>query len=302
MKRPEPIKDNIAGITYIRLLCDKDSEAVRVLLNENLAFDHLFPSLLAEKLDENRDPELSLIAEIGGTLVGMVSGVIGERKRGFIKMMAVHRDHQRQGIGSTLLHQVERVFNARGVEEIRLGESAPNYLWPGVDVRYRAASAFFEKQGYRRFGGTSNLEVDLKTREFTLPTPNGYTIHRALPEDKNPLMAFLSEHFPSWRGEAAVCFINDPISLFLARRGGALAAFAAHEANNRGTGCFGPMGTAPPFRGRGLGRVLLARCLNDMKNRGFDRATIPWVGPVAFYVRNAGARVARYFVRFQKKL
>ena len=81
-----------------------------------------------------------------------------------------------------------------------------------------------------------------------------------------------------------------------------MIGFAAHDANNVGTGWFGPMGTAPEFRGRRIGEVLLKRCLADTRAQGLTQATIPWVGPTEFYERTVRARITRRFVRLEKRL
>ena len=86
------------------------------------------------------------------------------------------------------------------------------------------------------------------------------------------------------------------------RHKGTVIAFAAWEANNLGMGWFGPMGTAPEARGEGIGRLLLLRCLEDMRNAGRRCATIPWVGPVPFYEQTVGARVWRTYIRYEKTL
>ncbi len=79
-------------------------------------------------------------------------------------------------------------------------------------------------------------------------------------------------------------------------------AFSAYDANNRGTGWFGPMGTEPAARSQGIGQVLLFHCLADMAAQGHHHATIPWVDPVDFYRRCAGAAVSRIFHRYEKVL
>jgi hypothetical protein len=57
-------------------------------------------------------------------------------------------------------------------------------------------------------------------------------------------------------------------------------------------GIFGPMGVDPALRGKHLGCLLARRALESIKQLGFARAVIPRVGPVEFYERCCGARVA----------
>ena len=115
-------------------------------------------------------------------------------------------------------------------------------------------------------------------------------------------MAIVAAHWPAWRGEVTNALRNDPISLHLALDPEGVLGFAAYDTNNLGMGWFGPMGTVPAAEGQGLGRVLLWRCLRDQKAQGHAAAIIPWVGPIAFYRRYAGARIARRFDRYAKRM
>jgi N-acetylglutamate synthase-like GNAT family acetyltransferase len=132
--------------------------------------------------------------------------------------------------------------------------------------------------------------------------PAGIEVRRALRADAPALNAFLDSHWPSWRAEAAVALASEPATLHLALRDGRVVGFAAWDANNRGTGWFGPMGVDPRERGSGLGCVLLHRCLDDMRAQGHDAAVIAWVDNAPFYERCAGAVPSRNFARFEKLL
>jgi GNAT superfamily N-acetyltransferase len=194
------------------------------------------------------------------------------------------------------------------VASVRVGESAPNYLTPGLDARYTPGVLFFEKHGYRRIGETCNLEVELDVRPWDTGTEEaelaarGYTIRRAEKGDFGAIRAFLRDHWPAWIAEVEVALSNRPATLHLAWKAGEVVAFAAYDANNIGLGWFGPMGTAPSARGQGLGGVLLRRCLHDQRAQGHRRAIIPWVGPIAFYAHHADAALARIFYRYEKDL
>jgi mycothiol synthase len=59
------------------------------------------------------------------------------------------------------------------------------------------------------------------------------------------------------------------------------------------------MGTTPPCRGLGIGRILLWRCLNDLRDAGHETAVIPWVGPIGFYSRHCDCVLERVFWRYR---
>ena len=97
-------------------------------------------------------------------------------------------------------------------------------------------------------------------------------------------------------------FNSDPIAIHVALVAGEVQAFSGHNGNNIGMGWFGPMGTDPSLRGKGIGEVLLKRCLQDMKDWGLKTSIIPWVGPIGFYAHFANAVISRVFWRFEKRL
>jgi len=55
-------------------------------------------------------------------------------------------------------------------------------------------------------------------------------------------------------------------------------------------------------QGRGLGRILLFRCMDDLKQMGHEKAEICWTGPISFYARTAGAVMSRIFWSMEKQL
>jgi predicted N-acetyltransferase YhbS len=152
------------------------------------------------------------------------------------------------------------------------------------------------------------LTVDLTQNDFATAEPEarltarGITVRRAESGDSQAVLAVVQTHWPIWHAEVTHALSNDPISLHLALQQGRILGFAAYDTNNLGTGWFGPMGTVPAAEGQGLGRVLLWRCLRDQKAQGHATAVIPWVGPIDFYTRYAGARIARIFDRYAKRI
>ena len=297
----------------LRGLRRDDAAPLLAMWNATARFDPLTPELLEEKTwnDPGFDPGLALVCEDEGHVAGFAMGVLRAAEgspRGVVKLAAVGVDHRRRGIGARLLGELEQALGERGAATARVCESAPNYLTPGVDSRYSAAPYFFEKLGYRRIGEACNMSVDLSAPVYDLPgaearvAAHGLSVRRAGPGDRASLAALLLAHWPSWQAEVNRALGNEPPTVFLCQRDGETLAFAAWDANNRGTGWFGPMGTAPEARRRGLGQLLLYRCLEDIRERGLDYATIPWVDPVEFYRRCAGAAVERVFHRYEKVL
>ena len=297
----------------LRALLRDDAAPLLAMWNAAARFDPLTPELLDEKTwsDPGFEPGLALVCEDEGAIAGFAMGVVRDGEsgpRGIVKLAAVAVGRRREGIGNRLLTALEKSLRERGATTVRVCESAPNYLTPGVDSRYSAAPHFLENRGYVRIGEACNMSVDLSAPVYDMAAAearvaaHGLGVRRAAPGDRAALAGLLAAHWPSWQAEVDRALNNEPATVFLCEHAGETLAFAAWDANNRGTGWFGPMGTAPGARRRGLGQLLLYRCLDDIRERGLAYATIPWVDPVEFYRSCAGAAVERVFHRYEKVL
>ncbi len=289
---------------------------VAKLCRQNMEFDIMPDFLLKEKTfedpDYNEDITLVAFKNENDLPVGFIQGVIKEReteKIGYIKLLVVDSNYRREGIASHLFKIVEDYFLKKGIKTIRVYESYPNYFMPGVDPFYTEAVAFFERIGFKKFNDTSNLIADLSLQDFNTSKEEeslkkeNIICSRAAADDKKEIFEWLESlpHFKAWKHEVSSCFENNPISLHITRMNGKVNAFSAYDANNKGTGWFGPMGTDDTARGKGIGGVLLKRCLADMKKMGYNKGIIPWVGPIPFYMHYSNARVQRVFWRYEKK-
>ena len=301
----------MTGAPTVRDLREGDGRAALALWNRAAPYDPLTPGLWREKVWEEPSPGPRLVAEASGEVVGVAVGALWgppNGSRGTVKLLAVAPEARRRGIGGRLLGAVEGGLREAGAETCRIAECSPNYLVPGVDLRYTPGWLFVQKHGYAHVGEAVNMHVDLAAEAWETAAGEarlagaGVEVRRARADDLGAVMAFLDAHWPAWKPEIASAFAQRPVSLHLAWRGGDLLGFSAYDANNRGTGWFGPMGTAPEARGLGIGGVLCRRCLRDLRAQGREAATIPWVAPVGFYAHHAGAHVSRVFHRFEKRL
>ncbi len=296
----------------LRLSTETNLKPFIDLFNAHSEFDSISESVLYEKFFRDPDFERSalFVAYFDEELIGFLHTVVRdvrEERIGYIKLMVVHTDHRRKGVGRTLYQQFEDFARKHGAKKVRFYDAPFNYFMPGIDPRYTPALCLAWRLGFERFADTSNLLVDLNSRDWSTTEaekklPAGIEVRRVQTEDREALMAFIDQNFPLWRAEVSMSFESKPIAIHIALLNGEIKAFSGHNGNNTGTGWFGPMGTHPDLRGKGIGGILHHRCLQDMKDWGLAHSIIPWVGPIDFYSHYSGAVVERVFWRFEKKL
>lgn len=204
-----------------------------------------------------------------------------------LRILAVDRMQRRRGTGSALLRDAE----SRGARIV--AAEAGNYFTPGVALSDGSTIEFFAKRGYVEIAKTQNLVAELGMESGE----RDVGVVRASLHDRERVLAFIEKEFGRiWRFEAARAFENDPPTMFYTAVDGEVAGFAAHDANNRGLGFFGPTGVIRAQRGHGLGGRLLHASLADLRRLGYDRAIIAWTDAIDFYRKACGATVADRFV------
>lgn len=305
----------------IRELNDADLPAVLALCQRALSLDTFSETLLQRRILEEpeRNPAFQLGFWEGNDLRGVVLGgtrnlddghtlLHHPRPTGVLQLVATDPACRRQGIASQLLSTlIERMRDA-GLSWLRSGNFAPSYFWPGVDVRYTPALCFLQRHGFQRKGDAVNMAVDLHARSWDTATDEerlagaGISIRRAEAGDAAAFDAWLAREWgPFWHWEGLCALRNDPVSAFVALRGGQFCAFAAYNTSSF-PHVFGPTGTSEAERAQGIGRVLLRRCMRDLRDAGYAHAEIGWVGPIAFYARVADATINRVFFWHEREL
>jgi len=122
----------------------------------------------------------------------------------------------------------------------------------------------------------------------------GVTIKRAMALDKNKIVDFIKKQFgdfcDGWAYECEKAIFNDPSSCYIAVIDNEVVGFACYDAS--ALGFFGPTGVSPAAQGKGIGKALLGRCLDSMKEKGYGYAVIGYVtDAVEFYEKAVGAVV-----------
>jgi GNAT superfamily N-acetyltransferase len=113
---------------------------------------------------------------------------------------------------------------------------------------------------------------------------------RAIAPEKHLVCDWVMEQFGSyWKSEVEVAFSRQPVSCWIAQRGNDILGFACYESTARNF--FGPTGTLESERGKGIGKVLLIKSLESLREMGYAYAIIGGVGPAEFYEKAVGAKL-----------
>jgi mycothiol synthase len=303
----------VAKHRMLREIRECDVAALTDVCIAGMRFDQFDQDLVREKTVGARDFVLSfsILEETANTIRGFIQGALGARDgkaHGWIRLLVVHPDFRKKGVGSALLIELEKRLREKGARAITTMDSAANYLSPGIDSRYTEAYSFLEKHGYERIGANLNLICDISPRTFDVNADvhrlatEGYIIRRAESADRAAVLAFLRTCFPFWEEEVLECFNNSPISLHICVRNGEVVGFSAYQGNNKSLPWFGPMGVMPTERAKGIGAIVCKLCLRDLALQGHKKSIIPWVGPVRFYSKVCNARIDRVFWVWGKEL
>lgn len=139
--------------------------------------------------------------------------------------------------------------------------------------------------------------IDMLVRLYDLPDSTALyekvaaqdvTLRRARAFEKHTVATFVREHFsPKWVSEVEVAISRQPIACYIATRNKTILGFACYDTTQRGF--FGPTGVSEDARGLGLGKALLMKSLEALRELGHAYGIIGGVGPREFYAKACGA-------------
>ena len=293
------------------------------LLAGCLPYDRMDDLVFADRIlrDPDFDPALNLVAAADGQVMGFVAGASANEQLqcpAGVKLFAVAPEWRQRGIATRLFDKLEGRLRDTGAGHAVAMAAGNNRITQGLDVRYTAALCFLAARGYERTGVTQDMVVDLARTDLETATAEaaaaaaGIRFRRATAADRDWLHEGVARElaYPApgshlgrrWAYLATLGLDNPPAAVQVAEEAatGAFLGFGAtHVAR---WGVLGPMGVAERARGRGVGAVLLKRCLRDLRGDGFEQGEIYSVGPIAFYAKTVQATVSRVLYQFAKRL
>ena len=116
----------------------------------------------------------------------------------------------------------------------------------------------------------------------------GIILRRANAYERHIVADWVAEHFsPKWVSEVKVAFGRQPVACYIATKDKEILGFACIETTAKGF--YGPTGVSEAARGTGIGKALLFRCMEALKESGYVYGVIGGVGPREFYEKAIGA-------------
>jgi len=276
-------------------------------------------------LDPNFDANGLWVAVEGSRIVGYVQAVdrkvpLGtdwESDTGWITAIMVDPDYRRRHVGHRLMERALEYLRGRGRQQAEFSPYAPHYVLPGLDPQtYPAGSAFFQAEGWRL--QYSPVAMDRLLSDFVLPADvrdleaalNAQDVHvePVTPAYYTRLLAFTDQEFyADWTRSLREALARGlPASrLYICREEETILGFAMFGGYDESLERFGPFGVAESQRGRGLGKLLLYRVLEEMKRQGCHSAWFLWTGersPAGHLYHRAGFTTTRRFDILAKSL
>ena len=139
--------------------------------------------------------------------------------------------------------------------------------------------------------------MDMLIKLYALPSRGVFTgtlqrqniiIRRAMAYERRIVSEWVRQNFNTlWAEECAVAFGHRPIGCHIAVKDDILCGFCCQNVTYRNF--IGPIGVAPRFQSKGIGRSLLLTSAEDMHHNGFAYAVIGDAGEPAFFKRVAKA-------------
>ncbi len=131
---------------------------------------------------------------------------------------------------------------------------------------------------------------DCSEIEKQLVKKENIVFRKAIAPEKHLVTSWVQKEFGDyWQSEVEVAFSRQPVACWIAHRGNDILGFACYESTARNF--FGPTGTLESERGKGIGKVLLIKSLQSMKEMGYVYAIIGGIGPSEFYQKAVGAKL-----------
>ena len=215
----------------------------------------------------------------------------------FLSYLYVESDSRREGIGSALITSFIKLAREHHVKQIVISGftgNAPGYLQPGVNLETeKDALQLFHSHGFKDLDYAYSMER-LLTDCIELPINKEWEICHPSSDDVGSLIDAISHSVPGeWTTIFKERFDLNPQQILIARNKDLIGAYSTWQDSR-----FGPIGVRPECRGQGLGQLLLAHTLENMRQQGANQARFSWSDRenLKFY-QSSGFNITKSFTR-----
>ena len=133
------------------------------------------------------------------------------------------------------------------------------------------------------------LELPDSTELYTRIDEQGIILRRARAYERHIVAGWVGEHFsPKWVSEVKVAMSREPVTCFIATKDKKILGFACVETTAKGF--YGPTGVGEDARGTGIGKALLFKAMEALRDSGYVYGVIGGVGPREFYEKAIDAK------------
>ena len=305
----------------IRTFSNQDGQKLVSLWNLAHPQYPLSKEQMAKKLflDTNFQAENLLIAEENQEIIGFAyvpHHLSGDNATGYISYFSVSPQKDVAAVGALLLGACEKHHRDGGRKAISTAYAPLYHLQGFSESCDEAYIRLFQNSGYFCQEKSYRRKIDLET--FCLPE-NFEALKQQLAEEGiyigalsydriaqfvSPDNSFSNSNW-SWEYRVRLSNNPDPSRARVAILGDQIIGGCIFGDPNSDEGRFGPFGMSPEYRGKGIGTLLFADCLNEMKARGIPSAWAQWTpltGPAAKLYDRAGFVMQDCFVTFEKNL
>lgn len=264
-------------------------------------------------------PELPIPEDIFGRLIDIDNcGIIPHFEDGIfagcsviqennIRLVCVKPDLRGRGIGHMLMQKSEELIAGNGFRTavlggwdsgLFIGAVTPEEQWKNK------CNSFFEKEGYRDCGGCLEMKMSLSDflPDSAPPCPENVTFGYIEKSRREELLSAVEAVDDDW-----VQYFDFESPIFAAQTEGKIAGFCIIDVNaetivsngKNNVGIIGCVGVAPQYRRRGIGLAMVAKAMEDIKQKGCDDLFIHYTYLDRWYGK-LGIKTFLYF-RFGEK-
>jgi mycothiol synthase len=193
-----------------------------------------------------------------------------------LRLVAVHPERRRSGVGDALLEAAEAWAADRGAERIELGGLLAFPLWPGVDP----AGGLVDLALRRGYADRGEIRAFAVPCTFRASPPDGVVVRRAvLDDDVTAVTLAVASNWPRHSDEVARALDHGTCHVAVAvspadpdGRHGDVLGIGCHSVT-RAT-WVGPLVVLPEARRRGVGHALLGQICRDLMIAEFPHAEV----------------------------